>query len=54
MVFASAPFNLYNTNTDNKAFKQTVGTVLYQIVVKKGITVNRMNIFKSQFRILEP
>ena len=52
MVFASAPFNLYNTNTDNKELKhmiQSYGILDYQNLQRVRILVDDISLCKSSW-----
>ena len=53
MVFVSAPFNQYNTNANDKAFKHTIR--LYTKQLPWNIwRLNGRNASKNRFRIREP
>ena len=52
MVFVSAPFNQYNTNTNDKAFKYTIRLYTKQLPWNI-LRLNRRNISKKWFRIRE-
>ena len=53
VVFASAPFNQYNTNANNKAFKHTIWLYTKQLPCNI-VRLNGRNASKNWFRIGEP
>ena len=52
MVFASAPFNQYNTNNRDKTFEHTIRLFLIKLSWKV-LQLNERNTFKRWFRIQE-